>query len=413
MNWRNRIGLYGSYFFGVAGIGFTLPFLPLYLGQEGLSDRAIGLVSTLAALAGLAQFPIGIWSDRLSTRKPFLIVSLGILTLATGLFHETHQAIWLALLVVLFAENGICRAVLESLTDAEAAALAATGQVGAALGALRIWKPISIVAVALAGSWLAERSGVGSILIPLSVVQGRGFIAAFLLHENGKTAKSTTPRAETPSRPRLWTDHALWAFVAAMVLFHVANAPGGVYLGLFLSRNLHAPARYLAYAFSVSMISWAVVVWPAGWLADRWGRRPLLILAWAGMALRLGVLAVAHTAAQVIANQALDGACNAMFAVVAAAWVTDRLGDQRRSGEAQVIVGSCLVLGSAIGPAVSGYLVDALGYRGLFAALASAGAIATAIVILGVPETLARRPDERKQESEDLVAAGAALADVP
>ena len=193
MDWRNRIGLYGSYFFGVAGIGFTLPFLPLYLGQQGLSDRAIGLVSTLAALAGLAQFPVGIWSDRLSTRKPFLIVSLGILTLATGLLHVTHQAIWLALLVVLFAENGICRAVIESLTGAEAAALARTGQVGAALGALRIWKPISIVAVALAGSWLAEQYGIGSILIPLTVVQGLGFIAAFLIHEHGRTARSLAP----------------------------------------------------------------------------------------------------------------------------------------------------------------------------------------------------------------------------
>ena len=31
MDWRNRIGLYGSYFLGMSGIGFTLPFLPLYL----------------------------------------------------------------------------------------------------------------------------------------------------------------------------------------------------------------------------------------------------------------------------------------------------------------------------------------------------------------------------------------------
>ncbi len=253
MDCRNRIGLYGSYFFGVAGIGFTLPFLPLYLGQEGLSDSAIGLVSTFAALAGLAQFPVGIWSDRLGTRKPFLIAALGVLTLATGLLHGTHHAVWLTLLVILFAENGICRAVVESLTGAEAAALARVGQVGAALGALRIWKPISIVAVALAGSWLAERYGVGSILIPLTVVQGLAFIAAFLIHEHGKTASSTAPRIDAPNRARLWSDHALWTFVAAMVLFHAANAPGGVYLGLFLSRDLHAPARYLAYAFCVSI----------------------------------------------------------------------------------------------------------------------------------------------------------------
>ena len=42
MDWRNRIGLYGSYFFGVAGIGFTLPFLPLYLGSGGCPTRRSG-----------------------------------------------------------------------------------------------------------------------------------------------------------------------------------------------------------------------------------------------------------------------------------------------------------------------------------------------------------------------------------
>jgi MFS family permease len=178
-----------------------------------------------------------------------------------------------------------------------------------------------------------------------------------------------------------------------MVLFHAANAPGGVYLGLYLNRDLHAPERLLAYAFAVSMVSWMLVVWPAGWLADRWGRRPLLITAWGVMALRLALVAVAKTPGQVIANQALDGAGNAMFAVLAAAWVTDRLADPRRAGEAQVIVGSCLVLGSALGPAAAGVLVGPLGYRGLFAVLAALGAIATAIVVFLVPETLARRDE--------------------
>ena len=59
MDMRNRIGLYGSYFLGMAGIGFTLPYLPLYLGEKGLSDRAIGLVSTVAALSGLADSRLG------------------------------------------------------------------------------------------------------------------------------------------------------------------------------------------------------------------------------------------------------------------------------------------------------------------------------------------------------------------
>jgi hypothetical protein len=39
MDWRNRIGLYRAYFLGLSGIGFTLPYLPLYLRQQGMSDR--------------------------------------------------------------------------------------------------------------------------------------------------------------------------------------------------------------------------------------------------------------------------------------------------------------------------------------------------------------------------------------
>jgi MFS family permease len=417
MDWRNRIGLYGAYFFGVSGIGFTLPYLPLYLGQQGLSDRAIGLISTLAAVAGLAQFPVGIWSNRIAWRKPFLVVALGILAASTALLRGGYGAIWMGLLVVLFAENGVCRAVIESLSGAEAASLARPGEVGAALGALRSWKPIGIVAVALAGSWIAETYGVGSILLPLAGVQALGFAAAFLIHEDGKARHEVAPssREGRPEPEGGWIpkDLALWAFIAAMVLFHAANAPGGVYLGLFLKRELQAPERLLAYAFVVSMVAWMIVVWPAERLADRWGRRPLLIAGWGIMALRLAVAAMARTPGQVIMNQALDGISNGLFAVLAAAWVTDRLADPRRSGEAQVIVGSCLVLGSALGPAAASFLVEPLGYRGLFGLLAGLGAVATGIVVFLVPESLAvkeeldSRPDAAPAvATPDLSAAG-------
>jgi MFS family permease len=67
----------------------------------------------------------------------------------------------------------------------------------------------------------------------------------------------------------------------------------------------------------------------------------------------------------------------------------DRLGDPRRAGEAQVLVGTCLVLGSAIGPVLAGLVIDGLGYRGTFALLAGVGAAATLIVAALVPETVA------------------------
>jgi MFS family permease len=144
----------------------------------------------------------------------------------------------------------------------------------------------------------------------------------------------------------------------------------------------------VAYAFAVSMSVWMLVVRPVGRLADRWGRRPLLIFGWAVMATRLGLVALARSPWHVVLYQALDGLANGLFAVLAAAWVTDRLRDPRRSGEAQVLVGCALVFGSALGPALSGLLVEALGYRGLFAGLAAIGLLATVIVIALVPESL-------------------------
>jgi MFS family permease len=390
MDWRNRIGLYGSYFLGMAAIGFTLPFLPLYLGERGLSDRAIGIISTLAALSALAQFPVGLWSDRIGWRKPFLVVALAAAAVATVLLPRAHDVVWLGFLVIVFAENGVARAVVESLSGAEAAALAPPGGVGAALGALRFWKPIGIIIVALLGSRMSERYGVGAILLPIAVVQGLAVVAALLIHETGGREPGEPDVRGEPASGWLPRDAGLWAFVAAMVLFHAANAPGGVYLGLFLRRDLQAPDRMIAYAFVVSMLAWMLVVWPAGWLADRLGRKPLLIAGWTIMAVRLGLVSVVPSPMMAVAIQALDGLGNGLFAVLAAAWVTDRLADPRRAGEAQVIVGSCLVLGSAIGPAAAGYLVAPLGYRGLFALLAVVGALATSIVVFLVPETLAK-----------------------
>jgi MFS family permease len=175
-------------------------------------------------------------------------------------------------------------------------------------------------------------------------------------------------------------------------LFHVGNAPGGVYLGLFLKRDLHADEWVLSSAFVVSMIAWMLAVRFAGPLADRVGRRPLLVIGWCAMTVRLLLIAIAFAPWQVLAIQVLDGAAQALFAVAAAAWMTDRLNDPRRVGEAQALVGVALVLGSAIGPTLSGLIVDQLGYRGMFLTLAGVGALATVIVVAFIPETLRAQP---------------------
>jgi MFS family permease len=393
---KTRIGLYGSYLLSMASIGFILPFMPLYLRQEGLSDRQIGFISMLAALSGLLQFPVGVLSDRLKSRKIMLVIAAALLCAATYFIPAAHHPLWLGLLVILFAENGLCRAVIESLSGAEAAAQAAPGRIGAALGLLRFCKPLGIVFVAMVTGYFAESHGVGAMLVPLMFLQSGALFCALLLpsQSKGPVADHFLSRSSSDSLPQkrvAWfRDPALCVFVLAMVLFHVANAPGGTYLGLFLKQDLGAQERVISYAFVISMVAWMLVVVPGGRLADRLGTRPLLILCWAVMALRLGLIALARSAWEVVAIQFLDGFANGLFAVLAAAWVTERFNDSRRVGEAQVIVGTSLVLGSGIGPACAGWLIESLGYRGTFGVLAGVGVLATLIVALFVPETVTR-----------------------
>jgi MFS family permease len=390
MDWRNRIGLYGSYFFGMAAVGFILPFLPRYLNDQGLSERAISVVWTLAALASLVQCPIGLWSDHLRWRKPFLVVALAVLAVAAWLLPGAHGVVWVALLAILFAENGPCRAILESLAGAEATHISRPDRVGSGLGALRFWRPVGVVAVALVCVPLVQSVGIQRLLQPLAIVQCLAVATALLLHEEQapEVAKRNDGPAAKPGRGRGLRDGVLWTFMAATVLFHASAAPGGAYLGLFLRKYLGADDGLLPVAFIVMMVTWMLVVWPAGRLADRIGRRPLLLLGWGAMTVRLALVAVARAPWQVLAAEVLDGLAQGLFAVLAAAWVTDRLGDPRRVGEAQVLVGSALVAGSAAGPMLSFLVLDALGYRGMFGLLACVVAVGTLLLAALVPETL-------------------------
>lgn len=106
------------------------------------------------------------------------------------------------------------------------------------------------------------------------------------------------------------------------------------------------------------------------------------------MTVRLALIAIARSPEWILLIQVLDGLAQGLFGVLAAAWVTDRFADPRRAGAVQVLVGSCLVLGSALGPLLAGLLVESLGYRGLFGLLAGVAGTATMVVLTLVPETL-------------------------
>ena len=385
---RNKFGLYWAYFMSMAALGFILPFFPIYLGEQGVSDQAMGIIWSIAALTSMLQLSMGRMSNKPGRRRLILLISLIAIGLSGLAIPHMTSIFLLGFLVILFSENGIARSLVENISGAEVSATAKEGEEGRALGSLRFLRPAAIVLVSLGGGWLAQKTSleyVFTIVVGIQLVA----IVGILFMAPGGALQPATSAAKKP-KARIGKDKVLWTFVVAMVLFHVANAPQGIYFSLYMVRDLGFTETFVASAIVLDMFAWLLVVLPVGWLADRYGLRPLLFTCWGLLVAKTVIIATASDMLLIAFAKVIDGISNGMFAVLAALWMVARLGERERAGEAHVIVGTSLVFGSALGPALVSFMVEDLGYPNLFLLL-GAIAFAATLILFAVPEPKNRK----------------------
>ena len=334
--------------------------------------------------------------------RPFLLAAYIALAVSTILLLGARNLIWLGFLVVVFAENGLCRpAATASRARPLLSSALPVGWHGARSTSfletcwhnrhVRRWRSAcSAVRRGLDSLAAGRHSGSSCRIRVVPSRARRRPIAPLTTSAHTPTALVESVGAEgTQSTGQ--RDRVLWIFVAAMVLFHIGNAPGGVYLGLFARRELHASERFLSYLFVISMIAWMLTVWPTGKLAESHRQE-----ATSGRCL------VRHDppsytrrdSPSPLADSDNPGTRRYGPGNVhrrSGCMRTDRF-DHPTHWEAQVLVGSALVAGSASGPTVAGLVLGALGYRGMFLLLSAIGLISTGIVVALVPESLKHEP---------------------
>jgi len=189
--------------------------------------------------------------------------------------------------------------------------------------------------------------------------------------------------------PRL--SHA-FAAVALALLLGLQPISTDVYLPALplLTRSLHATMSgaqltmaALILAFGVGQLFWGPV-------ADRTGRRPVLL---AGLALYTAAsvgAALAPDIGTLVTWRALQGASLAAAVVVARAIVRD-LYEPHEGAQVMALALSGLALIAACGPALGGQIAAAFGWRAVLGGVATVGAAALAFVAGWLPETLHHR----------------------
>jgi MFS family permease len=168
---------------------------------------------------------------------------------------------------------------------------------------------------------------------------------------------------------------------------------------------------------AVSAIAAQMVMVPmsvlAGARADAWGRKPLLLLAFAALALRGVLYTLWDHPGWLVAVQLLDGVGAGLFGALFAVVVADLTRGTGRFNAAQGAVATAQAAGGVASTTLAGLVAARAGYDAAFLALAAIAAAGAALFWLAMPETRPApggrprpsRPGERHARRDSRVAA--------
>lgn len=196
-----------------------------------------------------------------------------------------------------------------------------------------------------------------------------------------RDAKSTSVLVLLRQRPLL-------VFAGSILLLQLANASMlPLMAGIVTTRSSKWATVLIAACIIVPQAIVALTSPSVGRKAQAWGRRPLLLLAFAALAVRGLLFATVHDPYLLVAVQVLDGITAAVLSVMIPLIVADVAFGSGHFNFAQGVVGTATGIGASLSTLVAGYASDVFGSNIAFAGLAAVAALGLVIIWLAMPET--------------------------
>lgn len=388
--WQRTAGVYSVASLG-AGLfyGFNNATLPLILQQFTASPLLIGLLSSTRSIEGVVIQPlVGAWSDRLWTplgrRRPFMLVGIPLSAAFLALAALAPNLPTLVAAVFLFSL--LFNIAIDPL-NALLADLFPVGRRSTVNGLANVVQFVGMVAILLGAAQLANRH-----LLPLTFyVVAAGMLASFAVTVSGVREPRTLARdqAAAAAAPgfagyvRELLRHTMaFRFLICLFLYNFGGNAILPYLTLFSTKVIHTSAAVAEYLFLGLVLSTGLLLLPAGILAARIGRRPVLAGGIALMAATAVGGLLIQTIPQTLVVIVLAGVANA--AITATNWPL--LTELIPADAVGVFAGIKTAFESVAIPAsvlLSSQLIDLWGYRAIFLVL-TIGAIGALLVLATV-----------------------------
>jgi len=152
--------------------------------------------------------------------------------------------------------------------------------------------------------------------------------------------------------------------------------------------------QWSGVAFGATFLGTAITAPLWGHLADRYGRKPMLIRAAVGMAIVMSLIGMAHSVIQLVLLRLLAGLVGGYAS--AATVMVGTQAPREQSGWALGVLSVGALSGSLVGPLVGGFLPGLVGIRGTFLVGGAVIAVAALATIFLVREDFDRTLDSRR-----------------
>jgi len=369
------------------------PFIAVYLSSQSWTQTEIGLALSIGTVSSMAsQVPAGALVDAIENKTRVAAFSVLVFTASALMFavHPIPLFVYLAEIL-----HGISSCTLGPAIAAMSLALAGRFAMGLRLGRnaryAAVGNGLGAALMGACGQYVSERA----VFYLTAALTLPALLALLPLRRFALDRRDAVPNrdpeegapADRAGFLRVLADRRLLIFCGCAMLFTFANAPMLMLISGTLTAKGSNPSLLIAACIVLPQIIVALASPTVGRVAERRGRRLVMMIGFSMLPLRGLFLATTSNPVLLVALQVFDGVGAASFGIMVPLTVSDVAARSGHFNLSLGAVGFAIGIGSTLSTPAAGWLADHFGMRVAFYGLTAIGIAAVLLVALGMPET--------------------------
>jgi DHA1 family multidrug resistance protein-like MFS transporter len=362
---RNLWLLFAIGIVGVVSLQLIMPLFPLFLDSHGASEMEISFVISLSSLATtVLMIPVGFLMERVG-KKRMILIGLLIWTATPVLIGSARTWRTAAPLYMVYNLADVFVGPTRMTMISEYATPESQATV---FGIMSMdWAVGGIVSPPLSG-FLAERSGWHLPFQVAAIVMALSLVPALML----KDKKEGGTQEERVSALKIFRREYL-ATISLFFLFACALSTGqsvvSMMIPIFLKNQMDLSLSSIGLFFTGSSVLSLLGQVPGGWLADRYGRKRVILAFLLPIPLIFTAYAMTSDWVAMLVLYSLFAGCLSMMGSASLALMSDSFPSELK-GAAFSVRMTGFRMGSIVGPLLGGYLYSSYSPKSPFVAAA-------------------------------------------